>query len=216
MSGDRKRLQGTSKVSRAIWPERVQWNPATGKIAQWRRAMIVKWFYQPGTQRPRKHKCTHKSRPVASSQHWRIPPLKLRIHRRIVLSLPIVGVLLVVCIWQHWYVQLILATLCTMTNVLIFHFLFNDGASVPSVLPGRSPVSLPAVAPTTPSVRPHSRPLPTMTFPETPMPATPLIRVLETIDLSSTDVEHFLKLEEQAQRTEASPPPQESPQQHPE
>ena len=28
--------------------------------------------------------------------------------------------------------------------------------------------------------------------PETPMPEAPLIRVLETFDLSSTDVEHFL------------------------
>jgi hypothetical protein len=29
-------------------------------------------------------------------------------------------------------------------------------------------------------------------FPETPMPTTPLVRVLETIDLSSSEVEHFL------------------------
>lgn len=29
-------------------------------------------------------------------------------------------------------------------------------------------------------------------FPETPVPATPLIRVMETIDLSSSDVEHFI------------------------
>ncbi|HEY4388250.1 MAG TPA: hypothetical protein VGN34_27690 [Ktedonobacteraceae bacterium] len=34
-------------------------------------------------------------------------------------------------------------------------------------------------------------------FPETPMPATPLIRVLETIDLSSSSVEHFLEEEKQ-------------------
>lgn len=37
-------------------------------------------------------------------------------------------------------------------------------------------------------------------FPDTPMPATPLIRVLETIDLSSTGVEHFLGEIEQAQK----------------
>ena len=30
------------------------------------------------------------------------------------------------------------------------------------------------------------------TAPETPMPEAPLIRVLETYDLSSTNVEHFL------------------------
>jgi Ca2+/Na+ antiporter len=29
-------------------------------------------------------------------------------------------------------------------------------------------------------------------FPETPVPSTPLIRVMETIDLSASDVEHFI------------------------
>src|SRR5579885_1403167 len=58
-----------------------------------------------------------------------------------------------------------------------------------------------------------NRPVPSMTFPDTPMPATPLIRVLETIDLSSTNVEHFLEL---AERAEAAPPSQEPPQQQPE
>lgn len=36
-------------------------------------------------------------------------------------------------------------------------------------------------------------------FPVTPMPATPLVRVLETIDLSSTDVEHFVNGESGAE-----------------
>jgi hypothetical protein len=38
----------------------------------------------------------------------------------------------------------------------------------------------------------HQQPDNAMSFPTTPMPATPVIRVLETIDLSSTDIEHFL------------------------
>jgi hypothetical protein len=37
-------------------------------------------------------------------------------------------------------------------------------------------------------------------FPETPMPATPLIRVLETIDLSSSSVEHFLESESEREQ----------------
>ena len=214
MSGDSKKLQGTSKVSGAIWPECVQWNPATGKIAQWRRAMIIRWFYKSGKQRLRKHKCTQRSRGVVSSSRWRIRPLLSRTHRRVVLSLLIIAVLLAVCLWQRWYVPLMLVALCTLTNVLMLHFFFKESVSIPPALPGRSPVSLPRVAPTAPGIRPQHKALPTMTFPDTPMPATPLIRVLETIDLSSTDVEHFLELTEQTHRPEATPPPQEYPQQH--
>ncbi len=38
----------------------------------------------------------------------------------------------------------------------------------------------------------HQQPDSTIPFPTTPMPATPVIRVLDTIDLSSTNIEHFL------------------------
>ncbi len=38
----------------------------------------------------------------------------------------------------------------------------------------------------------HQQPNSTILFPTTPMPATPVIRVLDTIDLSSTNIEHFL------------------------
>jgi len=31
-------------------------------------------------------------------------------------------------------------------------------------------------------------------FPETPVPTTPLVRVLETVDLSQTDEEHFMDI----------------------
>jgi len=31
-------------------------------------------------------------------------------------------------------------------------------------------------------------------FPDTPVPTTPLVRVLETVDLSQTDVEHFMDI----------------------
>lgn len=50
------------------------------------------------------------------------------------------------------------------------------------------------------------RSLPTLLhFPETPMPATPSVRVLETIDLSTTDVEHFIPLPRS--QTFPTPPP---------
>jgi hypothetical protein len=57
----------------------------------------------------------------------------------------------------------------------------------------------PTIAKTRPVVAslppvPVTRPL----FPATPMPSTPLVRVLETIDLSSTDIEHFLDINQPA------------------
>lgn len=255
MSADSKKLQGASKVSRAVWPERIRWNLATGKAAQWRRAMMIRWFHQSGKQQPRKSRVIRDCKKVAPSHSWRIRSLMFHTHRRVALSLPIVSILLAVCLWQHWYVQLMLAALCTTANILILHLLFNDAAPVPPALAGRSPVSLFRSAHTAPPGKPstvgtsrdqsgshdqsvsyrasksvdrlnskplvagkpqNKRPLPSMTFPDTPMPATPLIRVLETIDLSSTNVEHFLELAERAERAEAAPPSQEPPHQQPE
>jgi hypothetical protein len=62
---------------------------------------------------------------------------------------------------------------------------------------GTTPTALPASTTTSPTpegTQPIQRQQPdnAMSFPTTPMPATPVIRVLETIDLSSTDIEHFL------------------------
>ncbi|HLG64005.1 MAG TPA: hypothetical protein VKY19_18830 [Ktedonosporobacter sp.] len=252
MSSDSKKLQGASKVSRAVWPERIRWNLATGKAAQWRRAMMLRWFYQPGKQLLRKSPTIRRSQSIAPSYRWRMRSLMFHTHRRVAFSLPIISILLAVCLWQHWYVQLMLAALCTATNILILHLLFNDAAPIPSALAGRSLVSLPRSARTARPGKPSAigtshdaagshnqsgsygapknvdrlnsrspvedksqsnRPVPSMTFPDTPMPATPLIRVLETIDLSSTNVEHFLEL---AERAEAAPPSQEPPQQQPE
>jgi len=51
----------------------------------------------------------------------------------------------------------------------------------------------------------HHQPSSIMPFPTTPMPLTPVIRVLETIDLSSTGVEHFLEMYKQEHHTAKSP-----------
>lgn len=58
----------------------------------------------------------------------------------------------------------------------------------------------------------HKRPLPSSArkpshtlseqpSPATPMPVAPLVRVLETIDLSSTEVEHFIDAPDSQQAT---------------
>src|SRR5437660_1733277 len=146
MGADSKKLQGASKVSRAVWPGRLQWNLATGKTAQWRRAMTIRWFYQPGKQQPRKSHSSQRNKRVAPPYHRRVRSFTFRVHRRVALSLPVIIILLAVCLWQRWYVQLILAALCTATNVLVLHLLFNDVA-IPSALAERSTIPLPTAPP---------------------------------------------------------------------
>jgi hypothetical protein len=63
----------------------------------------------------------------------------------------------------------------------------------------RLPSALPVSAATSPiaedgQTSQHQQPDSAIPFPTTPMPATPVIRVLDTIDLSSTNIEHFLDL----------------------
>src|SRR5579885_3318945 len=255
MSTDGRKLQGTSKVSRAVCPERIRLNLATGKTSQWRRAMMLRGFYQPDPQKRRKSHSIQRSKRGATPYRWRARSLLFQTYRRVAFSLPIISIFLAVCLWQHWYAQLMLVAFCIAANILFRHFLFNDNTPAPSMRTRKSPMSLPRSARTSfpgkspiaddPSVvgtshdeagsysasknvdRLNNRPLvadkplstrslPSMTFPDTPMPATPLIRVLETIDLSSTNVEHFLDLAERAERAETYPPSQEPPYQQPE
>ena len=51
----------------------------------------------------------------------------------------------------------------------------------------------------------HHQPGGPIPFPTTPMPLTPAIRVLETIDLSSTDIEHFLATQDKEHHTAEMP-----------
>jgi hypothetical protein len=58
-------------------------------------------------------------------------------------------------------------------------------------------VPMPGEAPTVPvTTQVEVEQTPLFLFPDTPMPSAPLVRVLDTIDLSSSNIEHFIKTAE--------------------
>ncbi len=194
ITGDRRKLQAISKVSRAVWPESIQWTLATSKTAQWRRLVILRFVRR--SQRQTFRLLSQKRKGLCPQRSQRPHPpiaLRLRTHKGIMVCGFIIAALLVICLVQRWYALLILSALCISTNIIVLYLLCNEQHTLPPSLPRRSPVAWPRIPGTTLT----GRTLPSLSFPETPMPATPLIRVLETIDLSSTSVEHFLDLSDQ-------------------
>ena len=80
---------------------------------------------------------------------------------------------------------LILFALCMMTSVLTIRLVLSEDQSQAPFQEPQQPCDADKLEIL------HQSPI-SLNFPETPMPATPLIRVLETIDLSSSHVEHFI------------------------
>ena len=87
------------------------------------------------------------------------------------------------------------ALLLHLWYVLLIPIFMLGGLTGLLVLPWLSRLyqRLRSVARRTPRVRGSHSSFPTMqSAPETPLPADPLVRILETYDLSQTDVEHFV------------------------
>jgi hypothetical protein len=106
-------------------------------------------------------------------------------------ALLLAGIVLAVLIFQYWAILFALATLWSVLIVIMTRLLCDKVyASLLTRLERR-------VRPGW-SQRPRSFSFASR-FPETPMPAAPLIRVLETIDLSTMDVEHFIEDESDLQ-----------------
>jgi hypothetical protein len=109
------------------------------------------------------------------------------------------GMILAALVLQYWMILLALAAAWSVMIMLMTRLLFNSTyrtAVARWYQEQRSTV--------------RTRRAPTaVRFPETPMPATPLIRVLETIDLSQTDMENFMDDPGESQaETEPSTPEQ--------
>ena len=85
-------------------------------------------------------------------------------------------------IQYNWSLLILLGSLCLIMTGMIIYLLFNGKSATVSYKQPQPSHKQPVVPPT--PLMPQ--------FPNTPMPATPLIRVLETIDLSSSKVEHFI------------------------
>jgi hypothetical protein len=105
-------------------------------------------------------------------------------------TLLVVGIVLAVALFQYWIILFILSVIWSILIVITTRFLCDKFYRValykPHSLRSRALSALPQ-------------------FPQTPMPATPLIRVLETIDLSTMDVEQLIANEASEQESAQMP-----------
>lgn len=194
-------------ASKAIWPITAQHYVHTNRTAQQRRFIIMtglSWIDMLGL--------------------LRIQVLYL-VSRYMTFNRLVQGSLVFVCIgaafvlsaiydWAmlrtHWLTFVLFACLCVLTTLIIDYLRSEQKRSMPhTIKPFVSSATSPfAAIPTSQPGQPlkalsHSQSIPQtqvsalFNFPDTPMPATPLVRVLETIDLSSTNVKHFLDIKSQ-------------------
>ena len=174
MSGDsRKRQilrQQASSVSNAVWPARVQRYIETNRAAQHRRLFLMK---EPG----------RRSRLFSyASFYIHDKPMLLKLYSHLLVALLTGSLILMASLLYEWSILFIVPALCLVTCAVALQLIFADQPARTSIASDQQPAS--TELPRPPSLA--------FDFPETPMPATPLIRVLETIDLSASNVEHFI------------------------
>jgi hypothetical protein len=175
--GDRSVVQisrpGASGISNALWPSRVRRSIATGRIAQQRRLLTLKRIWWATRSR-------------------RVMP-HLRFFYHLLLFVLLVGaILLGVLVFQYWMLLLLLALAWSVIIMLMTRLLCDKIYDMLVLRRGRKQASTPYKRRTAAATH----------FPETPMPPTPLIRVLETIDLSRVDVESLMAEIDEARSTE--------------
>ncbi len=166
--GDRREPQFVtlcaSGVSSAIWPANERHYVATNWFAQQRRFFIMRGIGPSYIQRCG-IRCLHLLYPL------------------LILALLVTAIVLAVLIFQYWVILFALAAIWSVLIVFTTRLLCDKFYYIALKKLDRKARSQLQRLPL--SVLPL--------FPETPMPATPLIRVLETIDLSTMDVEQFIE-----------------------
>lgn len=194
----------TSGVSKATWPAGGHQGIATSWLAQHRRLLVMKRTYwhealngalhtrhlhQPTLsvgnilQRMPTNFFVHAAARQRTPLHY-TPTQRLRtgflFAVRVFFFVAAAALILLLTTHYDWSLLMLLVLLCLATTAAIVYLLFNDKeAPATFVQPGQAHKQLQR-SPLLPQ------------FPDTPMPATPLIRVLETIDLSTSSVEHFI------------------------
>ncbi len=170
-STDSKKLhifrQHASAVSHALWPSDLYRSQAIEKAVQRRR--YVKFGNMPFSQ-------------VAQRVQASMPVV-------LVVVSTIVGGSIVTALFLHlWYVLLIPTLFLTLTTLAILQPFLNKLKQLKQLKHTPRPTlqSTPRHFKSSPGIPPTRR------TPETPIPHTPLVRELETFDLSQTGVEHFL------------------------
>jgi hypothetical protein len=200
--------QHMNGVSNAFWPSNMRRGVHTNKVAQQRRIMIMLGIECINTL-----KLWHIYWQYLVSTYMSLQRLIQLVCIGVILGMA--GMLAVFYDWgamlKHWFAFLLCLLLCAFaTLIIVYAWIGNKRTRKPQPLALKlshaSLAGIPAV-----QMKPAPSPLPTgnhglnlphtqaptlLPFPETPMPmsATPLIRVLETIDLSSTNVKHFLDI----------------------
>ncbi|GER87328.1 hypothetical protein KDW_14900 [Dictyobacter vulcani] len=199
-------------ASKAIWPVSMQRCVHTNQAAQQRRLVImtgINWIDTLGLLR------IHAMYVVS-----RYMTLSRIVQGGIVFT--VIGVAFVltaiydwVMLLHHWITFVLFAALCVATTAVVdyirterkqqhkpsqpfMHVVNSSFAGIPI-----SKISQSLQATNIGQRIPQTQASGFFSFPETPMPIpdTPLIRVLETIDLSSTNVKHFLDIKPQATNT---------------
>jgi hypothetical protein len=167
----------TMGVSSAWWPRDLRRCIATGEAAQRRRALIMR---ERGDWHPR----------LLLSRY-----LVFWLYLAGLFTILMGGILLGVLVLGPWITFLVLYAVWMLVAALGIWLLVAGSQHVHR----RQRVSLHRVEKTLPERTSHvEKTLPERTshaelhFPTTPMPATPLVRVLETVDLSASGIEHFL------------------------
>ncbi len=169
---DSKKLQvfrqHASAVSHALWPSDLHRSQAIVKTAQKRRHVnryvkLSNIYLSWVTQN-------------AQTKQASMPAL-------LIITSTIVGGAIVTALLLHfWYVLLIPTIFLTLMTLAIMQPL----SSKLNHTPRQTTQSFPRLFKSSPGI------LPTRRTPEIPIPHTPLVRELETFDLSQTGVEHFL------------------------
>lgn len=175
MSGNSRKCkaqrQYRSSVSRAVWPSNIQHRIATSKAAQRRRLIVMKgwwwisaWPSQITTKLLRWYTCI-------------VTPVRQQLTTVLITS----GLMLAMYELYQWYVWSPVVIICILVCATLF-LLLSEKQHMPTL----PQTTLP------PQKEESPQQITQFEFPETPVPSTPLIRVMETIDLSSSEVEHFI------------------------
>jgi hypothetical protein len=176
MSGNSRKCkaqrQYRSSVSRAIWPSNIQHCIATSKAAQRRRVIVIKGWWWISSW----HK--HITAKLLRGYTYIVTPVRQQLTTALITS----GMMLAMYGLYQWWAWSPVVIICTLVCAILF-LLLSEKQYTPTI----PQTALP------PQNEEFPQQITLFEFPETPVPSTPLIRVMETIDLSSSDVEHFIQ-----------------------
>lgn len=156
----------TTGVSSAWWPRGLRRERAAGETLQRRRALMMRGWWR--------------SHGGFVSSHY----LFLWWYLLAVFTMLTGGVLLAAFVFGPWITLLFLYLAWILVGATAIWFMIAGAHFANSKRPGSSC----CVGKTLPESLSHTE----QHFPITPMPDAPLVRVLETVDLSSSGIEHFL------------------------